>query len=83
MGIILWVVFGALIGWLAFLFIQPQPHQRPTFNVIIGVIGAVMSGWLMSAFSQNTVTTFDFYTFVFALCGAIVLIATVKISWPV
>jgi uncharacterized membrane protein YeaQ/YmgE (transglycosylase-associated protein family) len=44
----------------------------------VGIVGAVMGGWLMSFFGSGGVTGFNFYSFLVALLGAVVLIFIVK-----
>lgn len=78
MGIILWIIFGALVGWVASLVMKTDSQQGLALNIIVGIIGAVIGGWLMSFFGQSGVTGFNLYSLIVALIGAIVLIAIVK-----
>ncbi len=79
MGIILWIVFGALVGWVASLIMRTDATQGTILNIIIGIIGAVIGGWVMSAIGKYGVTGFNLYSFLVALLGAIILIAVVKL----
>ena len=74
MGIILWVIFGALIGWIASMITETDAEQSGLTNIIVGILGAVLGGWIMSLVGQSTVTGFDIYSFLVSLLGAIVLI---------
>ncbi|MDB5189473.1 MAG: transglycosylase [Parcubacteria group bacterium] len=78
MGIILWIVFGAIVGWLASIIMKTNNQQGPLLDIIVGVVGAVAGGWIMSLFGQGGVSGFNLYSFVVALIGAVVLIAIVK-----
>lgn len=78
MDIILWIIFGALIGWVASLIMKTDPEQGVMLNIVVGIVGAVIGGWLMNLFGEAGVTGFNLYSFVVALLGAIVLIAIVK-----
>ncbi len=78
MGIILWIIFGALVGWVASLVMKTDAEQGSFMNVVVGIIGAVVGGWLMSFFGQNGISGFNLYSFLVALLGAIVLIAIVR-----
>ena len=78
MGVILWIIFGALVGWIASLIMKTDPEQGTILNILVGVVGAVVGGWIMSFFNQSGVTGFNLYSFVVALIGAVVLIAVVK-----
>ncbi len=79
MGIILWIVFGALVGWIASLIMKTDGEQGSILNIIIGIVGAVIGGWLMSFFGESGITGFNLYSFLVALFGAVVLITAVKL----
>jgi len=78
MGIILWIIFGALVGWIASMIMKTDAEQGALLNVIVGIVGAVLGGWVMSMIGQTGVTGFNLYSFLVALVGAVVLIAIVK-----
>lgn len=78
MGIILWIIFGALVGWAASLIMKTDAQQGVLLNIIVGVIGAVIGGWIMSVIGKSGVGSFNLYSFLVALLGACVLIAIVK-----
>jgi len=78
MGFILWIVFGALVGWIASLIMKTDAEQGPILNIVVGIVGAVLGGWIMSFFGETGTTGFNLYSFVVALVGVIVLIAIVK-----
>jgi len=75
MGIILWIIFGALVGWIASMIMKTDGSQGAFMNIIVGILGAVLGGWLMSFFGETGVTGFNIYSFLVALVGAIVLLA--------
>ncbi len=78
MGIILWIVFGGLVGWVASLVMKTDAEQGILLNVVVGVVGAVIGGWLMSLLGESGVGGFNLYSFLVALVGACVLIAIVR-----
>ena len=78
MGIILWIIFGALVGWIASIIMKTDASQGPLLNIIVGIVGAVLGGWIMSFFGQSGTTGFNLYSFIVALIGACVLIAIVR-----
>ncbi len=73
MGILLWVIFGGLVGWVASLLTRRSGKHGLIMNVIIGIIGASLGGWLMSMIGKTGVTDFNWYSFGVALLGAVVL----------
>ena len=78
MGIILWIIFGALVGWIASKIMNTDAQQGAGMNIVVGIIGAVVGGFIMNALGFGGVSGFNFYSFIVALLGAIVLIAIVK-----
>ncbi len=78
MGIILWIIFGALVGWVASMIMNTDSQQGVVLNVVVGIVGAMIGGWLMSFFGESGVSGFNLYSFLVALLGAVVLISAVK-----
>lgn len=78
MGIILWIIFGGLVGWIASLIMKTDPQQGIVLNIIVGIVGAVIGGWLMNSLGGSSVTGFNLYSFMVAILGAVVLIFVVK-----
>jgi len=54
MGFILWIIFGGLVGWMASLIMKTDAQQGFFVNIIVGMIGAVIGGWIMSAKGTKT-----------------------------
>lgn len=79
MIIILWIVFGGLVGWIASMFMGTDAEQGILLNVVVGIVGSVLGSWLMNYFGEAGVSGFNVYSFVVALLGAVVLIAIVKL----
>ena len=78
MSIVLWIVFGAIVGWLASVIMKTNGQQNLLLDIIVGIVGAVLGGWIMTMLGQESASGFNFYSFVVALLGAIVLLAIVK-----
>jgi uncharacterized membrane protein YeaQ/YmgE (transglycosylase-associated protein family) len=78
MNIILWIVFGALVGWLASLVMGTDARQGAMLNIVVGVIGALVGGLIMNFFGASGVTGFNLYSLLVALLGAIVLVGLVR-----
>jgi uncharacterized membrane protein YeaQ/YmgE (transglycosylase-associated protein family) len=78
MSIILWIVFGALVGWIASMIMGTNARQGALLNIIVGIIGAVLGGWVMSFFGQSGVSGFNLYSFIVSLLGAVILIGIVR-----
>ncbi len=74
MGIILWIIFGAIAGWVASIIMKTDANQGTMMDIFMGVIGAVVGGFLMGLVGQSGVTGFNIYSLVVAVIGAVVVI---------
>lgn len=74
MGIILYIIFGALVGWIASIIMGRNAEQGALGNIIVGILGAIIGGWIMEAFGSSGVTGFNVRSFFVALFGAVVLL---------
>lgn len=73
MDIILWIVLGALAGWIAGLIMKSS--HGIIEDIVLGIIGAFLGGFIMNSLGQVGVTGFNFYSLIVAVVGAIILIA--------
>jgi len=74
MGIILWIIFGGLAGWIASLIMHTDAQQGIILNIIIGIVGASLGGFIMSLLGESGVNGFNVYSFLVAIGGAVVLL---------
>lgn len=74
MNIILWIIFGALAGWVASIIMKTDKNQGTVSDIIMGIIGAVVGGFIMNLFGQSGVTGFNLYSLAVSVIGAIVVI---------
>jgi uncharacterized membrane protein YeaQ/YmgE (transglycosylase-associated protein family) len=79
MNILLWIVFGALVGWIASMIMGTNAQQGALLNIVVGIVGSVLGGWIMSFFGQGGTTGFNLYSFVVALIGSCVLLGLVRL----
>lgn len=78
MGILSWIIFGALAGWIASLIMKTDKSMGAIANIIVGIVGANLGGFIMSFINKSGVTGFNFYSFFVAVIGSVVLLAIVK-----
>lgn len=76
MDILIWIVFGALVGWVASLFMGGGGGL--IIDIVVGIVGAVIGGFIMNFFGRGGVSGFNLYSFLVALVGACVLLAIVR-----
>jgi len=69
-----WIVFGALVGWVASLIMRTDEDQGALENIALGIVGALIGGFVMRLLGGDGITGFNLYSFLVALGGALVLI---------
>lgn len=75
MGILSWIIFGAIAGWLASIITKNNAQQGAIGNIVIGILGAAVGGWLAGLlFDGVGVTGFNIRSFLVAIVGAVVLL---------
>lgn len=74
MGIVLWILFGALAGWIASVLMKTDYSQGTMMDIVLGIVGAVVGGFLMGLVGQSGVTGFNVYSLAVAVIGAVVVI---------
>lgn len=75
MGIISWIIFGATAGWLASIVLKTNDQQGAIGNIITGIVGAALGGWLSELlFNGQGVTGFNIRSFIVAVLGAIIFL---------
>ena len=82
MNFIIWIVIGGIIGWLASLVMKTDAQQGMILNVVVGVIGALLGGWLISPLvGAGTINQNDFSlpSLIVSFVGAIILLGIVNL----
>jgi uncharacterized membrane protein YeaQ/YmgE (transglycosylase-associated protein family) len=82
MNLIVWLIVGGLIGWLASLVMKTDAQQGVVLNVVVGIVGALIGGWLLAPMlGTGTINSNDFSVagLGVSLLGAIVLLAIVNL----
>ena len=75
-GLIVWLVVGGVVGWLASMVMRTDGQQGMLLNVIVGIIGSVIASFLFGGGINQAITV---TTFVYSLIGAIILLALVNL----
>jgi uncharacterized membrane protein YeaQ/YmgE (transglycosylase-associated protein family) len=82
MGIIIWLVMGGLVGWGASMIMGTNAQQGVILNVVVGIVGAVIGGWLIGPLigAGSINDGISVMSFIVSLIGAVVLLAIVSVS---
>ena len=82
MNVLIWLIVGGVIGWLASIVMKTNGQQGIILNVVVGIIGAMIAGWLISpmvgvgTINQNN---FSAPSLLVSFAGAVVLLAVVNL----
>lgn len=79
MSFLAFLILGGLAGWIASLVMQTDASQGMLLNIIVGVVGAFVGGWLFTAFGEAGVTGFNIYSLIVATIGAVVFIWLLRV----
>ena len=76
MDLIVWIIFGGLVGWVASMVMGTGGGLL--WDIGVGIVGAVIGGFIMNLLGASGVGGFNLYSFLVAVLGACVLIAIVR-----
>ena len=79
MGIISWILLGGIAGWLASIITKRNDQIGCITNIIAGVIGAAVGGWVFSLFGGQGVSGFNLPSLLVAFVGAVIVLAVVNL----
>lgn len=78
---IVWLIAGAIVGWVASLIMSTDGRQGTIIDIVVGVVGAFIAGLVLTpVFGISTINenNFSFPAFMVSLLGAVILLAVVK-----
>ena len=78
MSLIIWLIVGGVVGWLASMIMRTDAQQGVLMNIVVGVVGAFLAGLL---FNRGTINEapLNLYTFLVSLVGAVILMGIVNL----
>ena len=82
MNFIIWLVVGGIIGWLASIVMKTDGQQGIVLNVVVGIVGALLGGWLISPLiGVGTINqdNFSMPALLVSFVGAAILLAIVNL----
>ena len=81
MNFIIWLVIGGVIGWIASMVMKTDGQQGIILNVVVGIVGAMLGGWLISPLiGVGTINqdNFSLPAMLVSFVGALILLAIVN-----
>ncbi len=82
MNFIIWLIVGGVIGWLASMLMKTNDQQGMVLNVVVGIVGAMLGGWLISPLvGVGTINqdNFSLPGMLVSFLGAAILLAIVNV----
>lgn len=81
MSILVWLIVGGVVGWLASIIMRTDAQQGILLNVIVGIVGALLAGFIVSPMvGVGTINEgITLATFLVSLLGAVILLAIVNL----
>ena len=81
MGFLVWIIVGGIVGWLASLVMRTDAQQGILLNIVVGIVGAFLGGWLISPLvGVGTINDgISIGSVIVSLLGAIILLAIVNL----
>lgn len=78
MNFIIWLVLGGVVGWLASMLMNTNGQQGIFLNIVVGIVGAMLGGWLISPLvgvATINQDNFSLPALLVSLAGAVILLA--------
>ena len=82
LNFIIWIIVGGILGWLASIVMRTDAQQGTLLNIIVGIVGALLAGWVLSPlFGISTINqgNFSLPALLVSLLGAVILLAIVNL----
>ncbi len=79
---LLWIAMGALVGWLASLLMKTDGAQGALLNIVVGIVGAFVGGFIFRALGlpgSNINDGFSVYSVLVSIVGAVVVVGLVSL----
>ena len=78
MGLIIWLIVGGVVGWLASKIMRTDAQQGLILNVVVGIVGAFLAGLLFTGGTINQ-APLSIESFLVSLLGAVILLGIVNL----
>jgi uncharacterized membrane protein YeaQ/YmgE (transglycosylase-associated protein family) len=78
MSILAWIVLGGLAGWIASMFAGNNAEQGIIGNIIVGILGAFIGGFLFNVLGGDGITGFNLWSLIVSILGATLLLFIVR-----
>lgn len=78
-NIIVWLILGGISGWIASKITGNDENMGIGLNIVVGIVGAFVGGWLAGIFGLGPATGLNLWSFVISIVGSVILLAIVSL----
>lgn len=78
-NIIVWLILGGISGWIASKITGHDENMGIGLNLVVGIVGAVIGGWLVGIFGLGPANGINLWSFIISILGAVVLLSLVSL----
>ncbi|TAH64197.1 MAG: GlsB/YeaQ/YmgE family stress response membrane protein [Anaerolineaceae bacterium] len=78
-NIFIWLILGGISGWIASKIMKKDEEMGAGMNILVGIIGAFVGGWLAGIFGLGPATGLNLWSFIISIIGAVILLAIVNL----
>ena len=78
MGFLSWIIVGALAGWIGSKITGNDASMGAGANILCGIVGATIGGWVMSIIGKSGVNGFNIYSILVAILGSVILLSIIN-----
>ena len=77
-NLIVWLILGGVVGWLASIVMRTDGQQGIILNVIVGIVGAFIGGFVFNLLGHSAVSGINLYSILVAFVGAVILLFVLR-----
>jgi uncharacterized membrane protein YeaQ/YmgE (transglycosylase-associated protein family) len=76
-NIIVWIILGGISGWVASKLTGNDAKMGAGLNILVGIVGAFIGGWLVGIFGLGPATGLNLWSFIISILGSVILLLIV------
>jgi uncharacterized membrane protein YeaQ/YmgE (transglycosylase-associated protein family) len=82
MNFVIWIILGAVVGWLASVIMKTSGQQGLILDIVVGIVGSILAGYLITpllGISTINQRNFSIPALLVSLAGAVILLFVVRL----
>jgi uncharacterized membrane protein YeaQ/YmgE (transglycosylase-associated protein family) len=77
-NLVVWLILGGISGWIASKLTKNDSRMGIGLNLLVGILGAYIGGWLVGAFGLGPATGLNLWSFIVSIIGSVILLSIVN-----